>query len=69
MRDFLLAYGWLSLPLSAAIALFIFLARRRALRARAEQRSQRRRRNIAHQRAWDWVMGRPRLRIPHMPDE
>lgn len=69
MRDLLLAYGWLLLPLSATIAFVIVLARRRASRARAEQRGQRRRRNIAHQRAWDWVMGRRQLRIPHTPEE
>ncbi|MCW4461946.1 hypothetical protein OK349_09525 [Sphingomonas sp. BT-65] len=69
MRELLVGYGWAMLPLGAIVGFALLLARRNARRVRAERRGRRRQRNIAHRRAWDWLMGRARLRITHAPEE
>lgn len=70
MRDLMLTYGWLGLPLVAAALFVVYRARLSAKRERSARRHKRRIRSIAHQRAWDWLFGRSRhLRITHVPEQ
>ncbi|MEG3181224.1 hypothetical protein [Sphingomonas sp. LT1P40] len=69
-REIFFHYGWIALPLVAAIALLVFWRRRQAKIAKIADRRERHARNVAHQRAWDWLMGRSRhLRLTHIQDD
>jgi len=70
MRDMILSYGWIGVPLAVAAWFVIRNLRRRAQRERSVRRREKRIRNIAHQRAWDWLIGSSRrLRITHVPEK
>ncbi len=70
VRETFFAYGWVALPLCAAIGLLVLLHRRRAKIAKVADRREKRARNLAYQSAWDWLMGRSRnLRLTHRPDD
>ena len=55
--------------LGLAFVVFAMAAWSKADRARRRRRGEaRRRRNLAHRRAWDWLMGRNRhRRLTHQP--
>jgi predicted signal transduction protein with EAL and GGDEF domain len=59
---------WLMLAIPAGMILAVALRVKTVLRERrkGEQRRERRRKTLAHQRAWEWLMGR---RLPRLTDE
>ena len=69
-RDLILAYGWALLPALAIVSGCIIAVKRWRRGVRLAARDQRRTRNIARQRAWDWLMRRSATRrLTYQPGE
>lgn len=68
IRDLIVNYWWIAALLSLGVTLMLFGISHLVRRARVAGAIERRNRNIARMRAWDWLMGRSRtLRITHTP--
>lgn len=69
-RDLILAYGWVLLPALAIVSGCVIGVKRWRRSVRLAARDQRRTRNIARQRAWDWLMRRSGTRrLTYRPGE
>ncbi|PKP91923.1 MAG: hypothetical protein CVT77_10690 [Alphaproteobacteria bacterium HGW-Alphaproteobacteria-16] len=69
IRELIANYWWMMALGALGIALLLLGISQMVRRARIAANIERRNRNIARTRAWDWLMGRSRtLRITHNPD-
>ena len=67
-RNLIVDYGWMMAMAALVIVLLLLGISHLVRRARVAGAIERRNRNIARTRAWDWLMGRSRtLRITHTP--